>query len=118
MDGGICAPFQGNPWKKAEDPTGPLWAVCAKEEGTVGILGIPVTMSPEAPARLMGTSGWTTRLAGVNGVVGMLDLGVLTMGGSTPSVGKAEVKEKELSPIVDIILPIGTPKIGESKGLT
>ena len=61
---------------------------------------------------------WTTRLAGVNGVVGMLDLGVLTRGGSTPSVGMAEVKTKEISPTVDIILPIGTPKTGESKGLT
>ena len=48
----------------------------------------------------------------------MLDLGALTEGGSTPSAGKAEVKEKELSPIVDIILPTRTPKIGESKGLT
>ena len=48
----------------------------------------------------------------------MLDLGALTGGGSTPSAGKAEVKAKELSPIVDTILPTGTPKIGESKGLT
>ena len=51
-----------------------------KEEGTVGILGILVTMSPEAPARLVGTGGWTTQLAGVNGIVGMLDLGALTGG--------------------------------------
>ena len=111
-------PFQGNLWEKAEDPTGPLWAVCVKEEGTVGILGIPVTMSPEALAGLVGTSGWTTRLAGVNGIVGMLYLGALTGGGSTPSAEKAEVKTKELSPVVDIILPTGKPKIGESKGLT
>ena len=48
----------------------------------------------------------------------MLDLGALTKGGSTPSVGMAEVKTKEISPTVDIILPIGTPKTGESKGLT
>ena len=114
----MCPPFQGNPWTKAEDPTGPLWEVCAKEEGTVGILGIPVTMSLEALARLVGTGSWTTRLAGVNGIVGMLDLGEITEGGSTPSATMAEVKTKELSPTVDIILPIGTPKIGESKGLT
>ena len=52
VDGGMCPPFQGNPWTKVEDPTGPLWVVYVKEEGTVGILGIPVTVSPEAPARL------------------------------------------------------------------
>ena len=92
--------------------------MCLKEVGTVGTLGILVTIPPEAPARLVGTGGWTTRLAGVNGVVGMLDLGALTGGGSTPSTGKTEVKSKELSPVVDIILPTGTPKIGESKGLT
>ena len=57
VDGGIFSPFQGNTWKKAEDPTGPLWAVCVKEEGTVGILGILVTMPPEAPTRLVGTDG-------------------------------------------------------------
>ena len=83
---------------KADDPTGPLWAVCAKEEGTVGILGILVTMSLEAPARLVGSDDWTTQLAGVNGIVGMLDLGALTGGGSTPLAEKAKVKEKELSP--------------------
>ena len=48
----------------------------------------------------------------------MLDLGVLTGGGSTPSAGMAEVKMKELSPALDIILPIGTPITGESKGRT
>ena len=94
MDGGICPPFQGNPWTKAEDPTGLLWAVCAKEEGIIGILGIPVTMSPEAPARLVGTGGWTTWLAGVNGIVGMLDLGAFIGGGSTPSASRAGVKKK------------------------
>ena len=92
VDGGICPPFQGNPWTKAEDPTGPLWVECVKEEGMVGILGIPVTMSPKAPARLVGTGDWTTWLAGVNGIVGMLDLGALTEGGSTPSARNAEVK--------------------------
>ena len=89
-----------------------------KEEGTVGILGIPVTMPPEAPARLMGTGGWTTQLSGVKGVEGILDLGALTGGGSTPSTGMAEVNTKEISLTEDIILPRGTPKIGESKGLT
>ena len=87
-------PFQGNPWTKVEDPTGPLLALCAKEEGTIGILGIPVTMSLEAPARLVETDGWTTRLTGVNGIVGMLDLGALTRGGCTPSAKKDEVKAK------------------------
>ena len=47
-------PFQGNPWTKAIDPIGPLWAVCVKEVGIVGTLGIPVTIPPEAPARLVG----------------------------------------------------------------
>ena len=51
VDGGICPPFQGNRWTKVEDPTKPLWAMCAKEEGTVGILGMPVTISPEIPAK-------------------------------------------------------------------
>ena len=116
---GECAPsFQGNPWTKAEDPVGPFWAVCAKEVGTIGTLGTPVTIPPEAPARLGGTDGWTTRLVGVNGVVGMLDLGVLTRGGSTPSAGMAEVKMKEISPALDIILPIGTPITSGSKGRT
>ena len=55
VDGGICPPFQGNPWTKAEDPIGPLWAVCVKEVGTVGTLGIPVTIQLEAPVRLVGT---------------------------------------------------------------
>ena len=50
-------PFQGNPWTKAEDPVGPLWAVCAKEVGTVGTLGILVTITPEALARLVGAGG-------------------------------------------------------------
>ena len=57
VDGGICPPFQGNPWKKAEDPTRLLWVVCAKEEGIVGILGIPITMPPEEPTRIVGTLG-------------------------------------------------------------
>ena len=39
----------------------------------------------------------------------MLDLGVLIGGGITPSAGMAEVKMKELSPALDIILPTGTP---------
>ena len=52
MDGGIYPPFQGNPWTKVEDPIRPLWAVYVNEEGTIGILGIPVTMSLEAPVRL------------------------------------------------------------------
>ena len=55
--GEMYPPFQGNPWTKAEDPTGPLRAVCVKEEVIVGILGIPITMPPEAPASLVGTSG-------------------------------------------------------------
>ena len=52
VDGDICPPFQGNPWTKAEDPIGPLWAVCVKEVGTVGTLGILVTIPLEAPTRL------------------------------------------------------------------
>ena len=48
----------------------------------------------------------------------MLDLGALIGGGSTPSSGMAEVKTKELSPAEDIILPTGTPKTSELKGLT
>ena len=54
VDGGMCPPFQGNPWTKAEDPIGPLWEVCAKEVGTVGTLEIPVTIPLEAPAILVG----------------------------------------------------------------
>ena len=46
----------------------------------------------------------------------MFFLGVLTGGGSTPSAGAAEVKVKELSPAVDIIMPTGTPITGGSKG--
>ena len=75
-------------------------------------------MSPEAPTRLVGTDGWTTQLAGVNGVVGMLDLGALTRGGSTPSTGRVEVNTKGLSSAEDMTLPTGTPSTGESKGLT
>ena len=90
--------------------------MCAKEVGTVGTLGILVTIPPEAPARIGGTGGWTTRLTRVKGVVGMLYLGVLIGGGSTPSAGMAEVKMKELSPALDIILPIGRPITGGSKG--
>ena len=48
----------------------------------------------------------------------MIDLGELTVGGNTPLAEMAEVKTKEISPTEDIILPTGTPKIGESKGLT
>ena len=57
VDGRMYPPFQGNPWTKTEDPTRPLWVVCVKEEGMVGILGIPVTMPPKSPARIMGTGG-------------------------------------------------------------
>ena len=57
LDGGMYPPFQGNPWTKAEDPIGPLWAMCAKEVGTVGTLGIPVSIPPEAPAVLVGAGG-------------------------------------------------------------
>jgi len=52
VDGVLCPPFQGNPWTKTEDLIGPLWAVCAKEVGTIGTLGILVAIPPEAPARL------------------------------------------------------------------
>ena len=48
----------------------------------------------------------------------MLDLGEPTRGGRTPSVGMAEVKMKELSPALEIILPTGTPITGGSKGRT
>ena len=84
-----------------------------KEEGIVGILGILVTISPKVPARFEWTSGWTTRLTGVKGVEGILDIGALTGGGSTPSTGMAEVNTKGLSSVEDMILPTG-----ESKGLT
>ena len=57
VDGGMCSPFQGNPWTKSKDPIGPLYAVCLKEVGTIGTLGIPVTIPPEAPSRLVGASG-------------------------------------------------------------
>ena len=77
-----------------------------------------MTIPPEALSRLGGTNGWTTRLAGVKGVVGILVLGVPTGGGSTPSAGVAEVEVKELSPTVEIILPTGTPIMGGSKGQT
>ena len=90
--------------------------MCAKEVGNVGTLGIPVTIPLEAPTRLGGIGGWTTRLA--EDVVGMLDLGEPTEGGRTPSVGMAEVKMKELSPTLDIILPTGTSIMGGSKGRT
>ena len=49
---------------------------------------------------------------------GKLDLGALTGGGSTPSTGRVEVKENELSPEEDMTLPRGTPNTGELKGLT
>ena len=115
---GLIILTQGNPWTKAEDPVGPLWAVCTKEVGTIGTLGIPMTIPPEALGRLGGTGGWTTRLTGVDSVVGMPDLGVLIEGGSTPSSAMAEVKMKELSPALDIIPPIGTPMMGGQKERT
>ena len=90
--------------------------MCAKEVGTIGTLGIPVTIPPEAPARLVGAGGRTTQLAGVNGIVGILVLREPTGRGSTPSSGAAEVEVKELSPAVDIILPTGTPIMGGLKG--
>ena len=55
--GGMCPPFQGNPLTKVEDPIGPLWAVCAKEVGTICTLGIPVTIPPEALAILVRAGG-------------------------------------------------------------
>ena len=82
------------------------------------MLGIPVTILLEEPAKLVGASGWTTRLARVNGVVGILVLGVPTEGGSTPSARADEVEVKEISPAVDIILPKGTPIMGGLKGRT
>ena len=57
VDGGMCPPFQGNPWTKAEDPIEPLQEVCMKEVGTIGTLGIPMTIPLEAPARLVGAGG-------------------------------------------------------------
>ena len=84
----------------------------------VGILWIPVTMSPEVPPRFEWTGGWTTRLTGVKGVEGKLDLWELTGGGSTPLTERVEVNTKWLSSTEDMIIPIGTPKTGESKGLT
>ena len=68
--------------------------MCVKEVGIVGTLGIIVTIPPKEHARPVGTGGWTTWLARVKGIVGMLYLGVLTGGGSTPSAGMAEVKMK------------------------
>ena len=53
LDGGMCPPFQGNPWTNAEDPTRPPWVVYGKEEGMVGILGILETMLPEVPPMLV-----------------------------------------------------------------
>ena len=90
----------------------------SKEGGAQGALGIPVTTPPEVPTTFVEAGGRTTRLAGVNGVVGMFALGAPTGGGGTPSSGVAEVEIKELSPTVDIILPIGTPIMGGSKGQT
>ena len=46
----------------------------------------------------------------------MLVLGAPTGGGSTPSAGATKVEVKEISPVVDIILPTGTPIMGGSKG--
>ena len=97
VDGGMYPPFQRNPWKKAEDPIGPLWALCAKEVGIVCTLGIPVTIPPEALAKFVGTGGQTTLLARVNGVVGILVLGAPTRGGGTPLAGAAEVEVEDFS---------------------
>ena len=57
VDGGMCPLFQGIPWTKFEDPVGPLWAVCVEEVGTVGTLGILVTIPLEEHARLVGAGG-------------------------------------------------------------
>ena len=87
VDGGMCPPFQGKTWTNEEDPNGPLWAVCAKEVETGGTVGIPVTTPLEVPTTIVEFGGRTTRLSGVQGVVGMFSLGAPTGGGSTPSAG-------------------------------
>ena len=92
--------------------------MCAKEVGTEGTLGILVTIPPEVPAKFVGAGGWTTWLARVKGVAGILVLGAPTGGGGTPSAEAAEVEVEELSPVVDIILPKGTPITGGLKGWT
>ena len=75
VDGGMCPPFHGKPWMNEEDPTEPLWAVCAKEVETEGTLGIPVTTPQEVPTTFVEVSGRTTRLVRFKGVVGMFALG-------------------------------------------
>ena len=92
--------------------------MCVKEVEAEGTLGIPVTTPPEVPTTFMEADGWTTRLAGVKGVVGILVLGAPTGGGGTPSTGAAEVEVEGLSPALDISLPTGTPIKGELKGRT
>ena len=74
----MCPPFQGKPWTNEEDPTRPLWALCAKEVETGGTLWIPVTTPLEVPTAFVEAGGRTTRLAGVKGVVGMFALGAPT----------------------------------------
>ena len=57
LDGGMCPPFQGNPWTNAEDPTGPFWVVYGKEEGIGGLS--PQSMPPRGlvlDSRLRGAS--------------------------------------------------------------
>ena len=66
--------------------------MCAKEVETTGTLGIPVTTPLEVPTMFVEAGGWTTQLAGVNGVVGILVLGAPTRGGGTPSAGLTEVE--------------------------
>ena len=48
---GECAPHSKEILGQKLDPTGALWVVYGKEEGTIGILGMPVTISPEVPAK-------------------------------------------------------------------
>ena len=81
-----------------------------------GTLGIPVTIPPKAPTRLVGASGWSTRLAGVKAILGILVLREPTGGGGTPSSRATEVEVEELSPVVDISFHRGTLITGELKG--
>ena len=74
----MCPPIHGKPWTNEEDPTGPLWAMCAKEVEIECRLGIPMTTPPEVPTTFVEAGGRTTRLAGVKGVVGMFCLGAPT----------------------------------------
>ena len=116
VDGEMCPPFKGKTWKNEEDPTGPLWVVCAKEFEIGGTLGIPVTTLPEVPTRLVEAGGRTTQLDGVKGVVGVFALGAPTRGGGTPLSRATEVEVEEISPALDISFPTGTPITGELKG--